>query len=182
MNRRVRPLWRKIADGLLFVILAGGVILFIRQFGTDAVYSSVRVVDGDSLRDGAEDIRLHGIDAPEYRQNCSDANGKDYPCGKRAAQHLRRLVGSAAVTCRVIDTDRYGRTVGVCSTGGTELNRAMVEAGWAMAYTRHSLGYAGAERAAKQARRGIWQGRFEDPEDWRNAHRAGLAGAEKVPD
>lgn len=182
MSRRARPLWRKIADGLLFVVLAGAVILFIRQFGTDPVYSSVKVVDGDSLRDGSEDIRLHGIDAPEYRQNCSDAHGKDYPCGKRAARYLRKLVGAAPVTCRVIDTDRYDRTVGVCTAGGKELNRAMVEAGWAMAYTRHSLGYANAEREAKQARRGIWQGRFEDPEDWRNTHRAGLAGGDKLPD
>jgi len=175
-------LWRRIADSLLFLILAGAAILLIRQFGTDPVYSSVTVVDGDSLRDGLEDIRLHGIDAPEYRQNCSDAGGKDYACGKRAARHLRTLVGGSSVTCRVIDTDRYGRTIGVCSAGGIELNRAMVEAGWAMAYTRHSLGYAGAEREAKRARRGIWQGRFEDPEDWRNANRAGLAGAEAVPD
>ncbi|NNE23063.1 MAG: thermonuclease family protein [Rhizobiales bacterium] len=177
-----RPLWRKIADGLLFVFLAGAAIVFIRQFGADQVYSSVTVVDGDSLRDGLEDIRLHGIDAPEYRQNCSDAGGRDYPCGKRAARHLRKLVGGSSVTCRVIDTDRYDRTIGVCSAGGIELNKAMVEAGWAMAYTRHSLGYAAAEREAKRARRGIWQGRFEAPEDWRNANRTGLAGAEAVPD
>lgn len=174
--------WRRIADTVFFMLLAAGVILFIRTYGTSPVYSSIKVVDGDSLRDGHEDIRLHGIDAPEYRQMCSDRNGRDYPCGKQAARYLRKLVGTSPVTCNVIDTDRYGRTVGVCSAGETELNKAMVEAGWAMAYTRHSLNYSRTEGNAKRARRGIWQGKFEDPEDWRQANRASLVGADVVPD
>ena len=179
---RTRSTWRKIADVLLVVVLAGGVIVFLRQYGGAPVYTSVKVVDGDSLRDGVEEIRLHGIDAPEYQQNCSDNNGKDYPCGKRAARHLRKLVGNSAVRCEVIDTDRYNRTIGVCSVNDIELNRSMVEAGWALAYTRHSLSYVRAEGKAERARRGMWQGRFERPEEWRNAHRAGAAGEAETSD
>ena len=58
-----------------------------------------------------------------------------------------------------------------------QVNQAMVEAGWALAYSKHSLAYVRAEGRAERARRGIWQGRFERPEDWRDAHRAGLANA-----
>ena len=156
------------------VVLAAGAIWVIRMLIPATVYPSVKIIDGDSLRAGAEEIRLHGIDAPEYRQSCEDKNGHTYACGKRSAQYLRRLVGTAQVSCKVIDTDRYGRTVGVCSVGDTELNDKMVEAGWAVAYTRHSLSYVAAESAARRARRGIWQGRFALPQDWRETHRAGL--------
>ncbi len=179
---RSRSRWRNIADALLFVALAVGVALIIRSFGTAAVYSSIKVLDGDSLRDGAEEIRLHGIDAPEYRQTCTDAAGKPYACGKRAARHLRKLIGNAPVSCQIIDADKYDRSVGVCSANGVDLNKAMVEAGWAVAYTRHSLSYVRAEGDAQRSRRGVWQGTFEPPEDWRQANRAGLASGETSSD
>ena len=180
--RRIRRRWGWVGDAVVFVILAGAAIIFIRQFGDAPVYVSVSVMDGDSLRDGLEEIRLHGIDAPEYKQFCSDKNGKNYACGKQAARHLRKLIGQSPVSCKVIDTDRYDRTIGVCSANGIELNEAMVEAGWAIAYTRHSLGYLKAQRSAQDAKRGIWQGRFEDPEDWRNLNRASLATGQRSPD
>ena len=169
-----RGRWRRIADGLTVLILAGAAIWIIRALLPATVYPTVSVIDGDSLRAGSEEIRLHGIDAPEYRQSCEDRSGRSYACGKRAAQHLRKLVGTSPVSCKVIDTDRYERTIGVCSVGATELNEAMVEAGWAVAYSRHSLSYMSTESAARRARRGIWQGRFASPEDWRDSHRTGL--------
>ncbi|MGI9463462.1 MAG: thermonuclease family protein, partial [Aestuariivirgaceae bacterium] len=154
----------------------------IRTFGSQTVFTSVQVVDGDSLRNGVEDIRLHGIDAPEYRQTCRDGDGNSYACGKQAARHLRKLINNAPVSCQVIDTDRYGRTIGVCSANGVELNQAMVKAGWAVAYTSHSLGYVLIQDEARQARRGIWQGAFEQPEDWRDANRAGLSASQLPTD
>ena len=182
MSRYVRPAWRRIADLLFVVLLVAGIILFLQRSGSEPIYTSVKVLDGDSLRDGTDEIRLHGIDAPEYRQNCTDAAGRDYRCGRDAARHLRKLIGNSAVTCNVVDTDRYGRTVGVCRAGETELNLAMVEAGWALAYTRHSLAYVRAEGRAERARLGIWQGKFERPEDWRNAHRADLTSESAAVD
>ena len=179
---RLRSRFGWVGDSVIFLLLAGGVILILRGFGEAPVYTAVSVVDGDSLRDGPEQIRLHGIDAPEYRQQCSDENGKDYACGKFAARYLRKLVGQAPVTCSVIDTDRYDRTVGVCSVNDVELNKAMVEAGWAIAYIRHTPVYAVAEAKARKARRGIWKGRFEPPQEWRAAHRANLAVGQRTPD
>ena len=43
----------------------------------------------------------------------------------------------------------------------------MVRLGWAVAYTRHSLSYVRLEAEARRAKRGIWAGRFEMPEDYR---------------
>ena len=44
----------------------------------------------------------------------------------------------------------------------------MVRSGHARDYARHSHGrYAAAEREAREARRGLWAGEFENPGEWR---------------
>ena len=43
----------------------------------------------------------------------------------------------------------------------------MVRLGWAVAYSRHSLSYVRLEAEARRAKRGIWAGSFEPPEDYR---------------
>ena len=129
------------------------------------------VVDGDSLRLDGRNVRLHGIDAPELDQSCLLANGKSYNCGRDAKAHLRTLIANRGVRCNQIDVDRYGRDIAVCTAGKTELNRAMVKNGWAMAYRRYSLNYTGAENQARNAQKGIWRGDFEAPADWRARHR-----------
>jgi endonuclease YncB( thermonuclease family) len=57
------------------------------------------VVDGDTLRIGNERIRLHGIDAPEARQQCRDAEGLAYSCSAKATAYLSSLVGVGEVRC-----------------------------------------------------------------------------------
>ena len=39
------------------------------------------VLDGDTIEIRGERIRLFGIDAPESRQMCANANGQSYRCG-----------------------------------------------------------------------------------------------------
>ncbi|HLA03356.1 MAG TPA: thermonuclease family protein, partial [Aestuariivirga sp.] len=69
--RRPRPFYRSVLDALVFLVILTIVLTFMKQFGMiDLGSGSVHVVDGDSLRKGDTDIRLHGIDAPEYRQSC----------------------------------------------------------------------------------------------------------------
>lgn len=58
----------------------------------------------------------------------------------------------------------------MCVAGGVELNRAMVEAGWAVSYG----GYRAAEDVARREGRGLWAGAFERPQEWRRVH-GGLA-------
>ena len=106
----------------------------MKQFGMiDLGGGPILVVDGDSLRQGDTDIRLHGIDAPEYRQTCRDKHGAEYPCGKQAMNALRNLVREGEVSCISIETDRYGRAVSVCKRGELEINGEMVRLGWAVA-------------------------------------------------
>jgi endonuclease YncB( thermonuclease family) len=50
-----------------------------------------------------------------------------------------------------------------CTAGGTELNRNMVEAGWALADRTVSEGYVAVEADAEAAGRGLWSGEFDLP-------------------
>ena len=138
---------------------------------------SFTAVDGDSLRKDGKDYRLHAIDAPELFQTCRKADGSDYPCGHESRDALRRLIRNESVTCQILDTDRYGRSVAECSAGKVNLNDAMVRAGWAIAYTRHGQDHAAAQDEARAAGRGLWQGTFQTPEAWRNANRNSLMQA-----
>ena len=76
--------------------------------------------------------------------------------------------------CRIADRDRYLRLLGTCVAGSVELNRWMVEAGWAVAFEVHGGPplFAAEEEQARRAKRGIWQGPFERPRQWRDQHRS----------
>lgn len=139
----------------------------------------LRVIDGDSLRMGERTIRLQGVDAPEYRQNCRDGAGAEWPCGRAARAALERLARSPGLACESHEQDRYRRAVARCRTAeGVDLARAMVAAGWAVVLPRHALpGYHRAEERARSAGRGIWRGEFDRPADWRAAHASGRDGA-----
>ncbi len=131
----------------------------------DPVFAEV--VDGDTLKIGENRIRLHGIDAPESRQKCRDEAGKPWPCGQQAKAALAARIGASPLFCHEKGRDSYARTLAVCFVEDIDLNRFMVENGWAVAYRAYSRDYAAAEGEAKSNRRGIWAGKFEMPRDWR---------------
>ena len=124
--------------------------------------------DGDSLMVGQREVRLFGIDAPEWDQSCTRA-GKPWACGQEAAAQLSKLVTGKDVGCVAVDTDDHGRTVARCTVGTVDVNRQIVSNGYAIAYRRYSLDYVSAEASAKAAKRGIWAGTFEMPSDVRHA-------------
>ena len=125
------------------------------------------VVDGDTIEVHGARIRMHGIDAPESRQECIRADGTSWRCGQQAALALSDRIGRATVRCEPRDRDRYGRVVAVCFKGTEDLNRWMVATGWVVAYRKYSLDYVADEERAKRAKIGIWSGSFEMPWDWR---------------
>jgi endonuclease YncB( thermonuclease family) len=182
--RSVRQQWVTVA--VLLAALAA--IQYFRPEWTGLVVgpshersTGYQAIDGDSFRAGKTEIRLHGIDAPEYRQTCRGENGEQHACGKLARDALSQLIRTRTVQCTLIDRDRYGRQVSVCKDGPLDINREMVRLGWALAYRRHALNYVAAEREAKAAARGIWAWRFEKPEDFRKRNRTlqgSAAGAE----
>lgn len=152
---------------LIFLIIA---LIFIELSFETFAGSKVKVVDGDSLEMGNKRIRLIGIDAPEYFQECFDAAGKAYNCGKEAKKYLEDLVekGQAKgqkVKCRAEDVDRYKRSLSECQIGDVRLNLEMVKAGWAVAYKDER--YKMLEKRAKERKIGIWQGKFMRPELYR---------------
>ena len=128
--------------------------------------------DGDSLTVDAREVRLFGIDAPEFNQVCG-RKGVAWSCGAEAADRLSRLVTGREVRCKVVNTDDYGRAVSRCNVGATDINAAMVESGYALAYRQYSSDYVAAEERAKSAKRGLWSGTFETP----RAHRLKERGA-----
>jgi endonuclease YncB( thermonuclease family) len=135
---------------------------------TAPISGAARIIDGDSLEIAGVRIRIFGIDAPEWRQQCRDARGEPYACGREATRALDRLIGGRTVTCTPVTHDRYDRDIATCEVIGRDLGDAMVRAGHAVDYARHSRGrYAAAEQEARTAKRGIWAGEFEEPETWR---------------
>jgi len=164
-----RSLWRRLLDyGLAGLILGLLILLAARldRVETRNTQGAAIINDGDSITLGTERIRMRGIDAPEYTQTCR-RNGAEYPCGTLARQSLVRLIAGRPVTCSGWQRDRYGRLLGACKAGDTDLNRAQVEAGWAVAYGD----FEREEAIARAAKAGIWAGTFDRPQDWRASHR-----------
>lgn len=128
----------------------------------ETLQGAVRVTDGDSLVLNGVRIRLEGVDAPELAQTCEE-NGVAYPCGRQAQAALAQLVDGRSVSCDSYGNDRYGRLLARCMAGNVDINRAMVEAGWALAYGD----YDAQEAAARKAGRGLWRGDFTRPQEWR---------------
>jgi endonuclease YncB( thermonuclease family) len=131
-----------------------------------------RVTDGDTLVVGHVRVRLHGIDAPEGSQTCVAPSRQAYRCGDSAEGFLARMAPpGAAITCEVLDSDRYGRLVARCVVAGRDLSAWMVRSGWAVAFRRYSLDYVALEDEARAGHRGMWAGSFVVPELWRKGVR-----------
>lgn len=130
------------------------------------VSGSARVEDGDSLVVGTQRVRLLGIDAPELDQTCQ-RGGEAWACGQAAKEQLEALVADHQVVCHGQGFDQYARMLAVCSVGYDELNRTMVENGWAVAYRYFSDDYLAEEARAQAAKRGIWSSKFTTPSEYR---------------
>jgi endonuclease YncB( thermonuclease family) len=138
------------------------------------------VLDGDTVAINGQRIRLFGIDAFEADQRCGDSG--QVPCGGRATEALRQLIGSGELTCTNRGADRYGRTLGVCRADTTDVNAAMVRQGWAVAYRQYSNDYVFDEDSAKSAKAGAWAGKFTLPWDYRAGGRGQIAEAQRTDD
>jgi endonuclease YncB( thermonuclease family) len=159
---------------LSFVYLAT-LLVVSAPASAETITGSADVVDGDtlSIRGKTTRIRLYGIDAPEGQQTCDDALGKRYLCGSRAADALADIIGrNGEVECQEEDRDRYGRVVATCKAHGRDINAELVRQGWAIEYSQYSDGrFSDEEVEARQAKRGLWAGKFVKPWDWRRGER-----------
>lgn len=123
-----------------------------------------RIVDGDTLyvSDLSVRVRMIGIDTPETVHP-----DRGVECfGREATEHLTGLVppGTRVVVGFDVErTDRHDRPLGYLwrVSDGTLVNLAMVEDGYAQAYTvppnvRYSERFLAAQREARAAGRGLW--------------------------
>ena len=129
------------------------------------------VIDADTIKIGeaAIRVRLNGVDAPELKQPCIAADGSEWACGREAGLALERRIAGRNLVCERLRPGLV-RLRGICRIEGeeAELNRWVVEAGWAFAFVESSRAYAGDEAVARAARRGIWSGRAPMPPwEWR---------------
>lgn len=132
----------------------------------------VRAIDGDSFTIGTNELRLEGIDAPEYRQTCKDSRGLDWECGKAARAALEKRLFEPGLTCSAQAKDRYSRALAKCRTAHTsDVAAAQVLDGMAVSHEYYGVrDYPDEEDAAREVARGIWQGAFTDPGKWRELH------------
>lgn len=137
------------------------------RFITDNTFSvdpvSVLVIDGDTFKVDKTRVRINGIDAPEMTQDG----------GMKARAVMKWYVMRAGqITCRVAKKDRWGRWLATClNIHGADLADLIVRDGWAFAYRQYSKNYILAENEAKRNKRGLWQGEFEYPWDYRSRRR-----------
>lgn len=124
------------------------------------------VIDGDTLRVAGQAIRLHGIDAPELRQDCDG-----WPAGEEARRALAAIVTVRSVECRRVATDRYERTVAVCRAAGEDIGETLVRSGMAWAYRTYSLRYLLPEWQAWFGGLGVHAHDCIDPSAWRGGRR-----------
>jgi len=88
----------------------------------DIVGASCTVVDGDTLRCGAERVRLLGIDAPELPGHCQQGRQCAPGDAHASTRSLRAAVAKGTIVIQRIGTDRYGRTLALVRAGATDLS------------------------------------------------------------
>ena len=126
-------------------------------------------LDGDSIKVGKKEVRLFGLDAPEYKQKCLDKNNQEYSCGIISYEFLTKLATGKKVECSYAEKDKYDRFLGKCFIDKVSINEELVKNGMAVIYnfTESSDKMNNLEKLAKTSKIGIWQGSFELPKDYR---------------
>jgi endonuclease YncB( thermonuclease family) len=126
------------------------------------------VIDGDSLilRDDTGttyEVRLQGVDAPEYGQ----------PYGDQAEKAVKRRLRGETVKLRTEGRDRYGRHIGYVRHEGESINYWLIANGHAWHYARYNDDprWAEAQESTRSEDRGLWrEANPVAPWDWRDRH------------
>ncbi len=148
-------------------IVGVGLLNFALPAVTKAEISGIPIViDGETLELGGERFRLYGIDAPDRRQKC-EIRGRDYDCGHVSKTALMDLVAGVEIRCVARPSAAAGDRRAICTANGYDLAEGMIHTGWALAMRRDGGKYLRIERRAERARRGLWQGTFVPPWDWK---------------
>jgi len=131
----------------------------------------LEVSSGDSitvLHDGRQvKVRLYGIAAPE----------KSQPYWQKAKNMTSAFVAGKIVDVSIFDTNRYGFSVGLVTVGGKNINRTLIETGYAWVYDAYCgqsfcSDWQGLELQARAAKLGLWRDSSPTPPWlWRSGNR-----------
>ena len=132
-----------------------------------AMSGITRVLGGDTLSLNGRIIKLFGVAAPDVSQTCADASGRGYKCGHQAVSWLSGWLADNEVKCHILKEDEKGSLIGVCLIGPYDIGAALINAGWAVADTRQTKIYVPYQEQAVSNKRGLWQGTFYMPWDWK---------------
>jgi len=143
---------------------------FVAPAADDFLMGPATVIDADTLEIRGKRVRLHGVDAPETKQNCY-IQKQEWPCGRHATLELANWLRDGTVFCRRRAPDSYGRMVATCYRGVRDIGAWLTSRGWAVASTKYSRSYVDEQRDAQRQRKGIWQADFVMPWNWRDGER-----------
>jgi endonuclease YncB( thermonuclease family) len=153
---------------LLALVLAMGASAGALATGQPIV-GPATVVDSTVIEIDGRRIMLFGIDSVMRKQVCA-LEGKPWQCWAAAVRDLQLLVDQGPSVCDPVgEPDLFGRVLARCAINGRSLNEELVRRGYAVARPAESTDYVAAEAEAKAAKRGLWQGQFMRPNDFRRA-------------
>lgn len=143
---------------------------------TAKIVGRTSILDGRTLwfPKGGHKVRLASIDTCELpqwaydpRRHGESAIPKPVPCGPLAKAWLKRMVGSAQVTCLVWSHGSDGALLGHCSVRGRDLALEMLRVGWARVNSPAPAEYVSWQNYAMSARHGMWSTYVLDMPEWR---------------
>lgn len=194
VERVVRP----INISLIGAVIGGILVLAISAIGFGPVskrqvfmdyIDAGHVIDGDTIRMGDVSLRIWGIDAPEDHQICLRSDNSPFDCGSLAADVFRKLAIPGPIICGSPEKtgaagptpqleESFGRPLVSCGSdqqgygGLPDVARELVELGFAYPYkSRDGVvidKYSAELEKARSGPRGLHNGTFIEPTEWRN--------------
>lgn len=162
----------RIERTLLFALILGSEAS--AQATTIPFSSDVTFETGDTWRHEGRKYRLFGVQSCIRGTAYRAPDGQEDDCGLRSLASLAALFSTGTVGCQPIGAAKDGGTFVVCASkiddATVDVGTALISAGAAFTATLPSgapvsAPYAVAELAAKDSRRGLWEGSFEHPAD-----------------
>ena len=148
------------------------IVLAALMTGTAQTAEPAHTLPGNGLlRIGDQLISLYGISLPAPGQVCENDNVL-WPCGTIAWQALDQHLLNSKLDCVYLPLlgSSGGTTLTAeCWIGERNLNRWLVESGWALTVGDTESVYHADERLAQQNNLGLWRGGFIPPNTWRPA-------------
>lgn len=152
----------------------------VERVSVSTIKGPVVVMDGRTLwfPTFAQLVRLADIDACELPQWAFDYGAKEgkatraatpVPCGPFAKAWLKRTIGSAPITCKVVSYDGDAVARARCSARGRDVALEMLRVGWARVDGVNPTDpqYTSYQRTAMSARYGMWATYVLDINEWR---------------